>query len=147
MGFRDRPSKRHIIWTRRTRDGVTKKRFDNEHFEKWSSHCGLDFETTRRTDHDRAEESRVQFRVVFSWGQSESQSFEFGEEEWELAGQETPRTFIEIDEEGVARIQGWESETLCDIVEMRFEGPALRIKTAEEETKRVDARKLTEKPE
>lgn len=144
MGFRDRPSKRHVIWTRRTRNGVSKKRFDNEHFERWASHYGFDFETTRRPDHERAEESRIQFRCVFSWGKSESQRFEFGEEEWELAGQETPRTFIEIDEEGVARVEGWESEFLCEIAEMYFDGPSLCIKTADGETKRIDGRDLTQ---
>lgn len=147
MGYRDRPSKKHVIWTRRTRDGVTKKRFDNEHFEKWASHYDFDFETARRTDHERADESRVQFRCVFSWGETESQSFEFGEEEWELAGQETPRTFVEIDEEGVARIKGWNSEMLCTITEMQFDGPTLRIKTSNDETKRVDGRELSQKPD
>lgn len=147
MGFRDRPSKKHVIWTRETRNGVTKKRFDDEHFETWASHYGFDFEKTRRTDHERAEESRIQFRCVFAWGQTESQSFEFGEEEWEMAGQERPRTFIEIDEEGVARLKGWRNEMLCDVAEMRFDGPTLFVRTTEDETKRVDARKLAEKPE
>jgi hypothetical protein len=143
MGYRDRPSKAHIIWTRETRDGAGTKRFDGERFEKWADHCGFDFETTRRTDHDRADESRRQFQCIFAWGTSNSERIELGDEEWELASQETPQTFIEIDEEGVARLKGWNSETLCDIREMRFEESTLRIRTQSGDTKRVDGEFLS----
>lgn len=146
-GFRDKPSKSHIIWTRRTRKGATNRRFDYEHFEQWAEHHSFDFDTRKRVDHDRAEEPRMQFRCVFAWGQMNEQSFEVGDEEWELAGQKTPRTFIEIDQEGIARVKGWSHETVYNIQELRHDGPALLLKTTDGETKKIDGRKLTESPE
>jgi hypothetical protein len=146
MGYRDRPSETHIIWTRRTRNGATKKRFDTDRFERWAAHYGFDAEQMRRTDHERSEESRLQMRCVFAWGERDAESFEFGDEEWEIASQETPQTFVEIDEKGLARLEGWETETLCDIREMQFDGPVLHITTADGESLRVDGQDLADAP-
>ena len=145
-GFRDKPSNSHIIWTRETRDSVQKKRFDESHFEKWANHCGFDFEISKRVDHARAEKPREQYRCVFKWGQTSSESIEFGDEEWELGNQKTPRTFVEIDAEGMARVKGWQFETVLDIAEMRHKGPELLIKTADGSKKRVNGRRFVTKP-
>lgn len=144
--FRGKPSKSHIIWTRETRDGVQQKRFDHEHFEKWTNHCGFDFDTTTRVDHDRGDEPRPQYRCVFKWGEISDEKIEFDDEEWSLGHQKTPRTFIEIDGTGIARIKGWEFETVFDIVELRHKGPELLIRTASDDTKRLNGRKFVEKP-
>ena len=145
-GFRDKPSKSHIIWTRQTRDGATKKRFDENHFKKWASQCGFDFETTKRVDHQRAEEPRKQYRCVFKWGQTGGEAIEFSDEEWELGHQRTPRTFVEIDSKGVARVKGWQFETVLDITEMRHKGPELLIKTSDGSKKRLNGRKFVKQP-
>jgi hypothetical protein len=54
---------------------------------------------------------------------------------------------VEVGEEGVARVKGWETEEVLDVGEMRHEGPALLIKTRGGETKRLDGRKPTTPPE
>jgi hypothetical protein len=144
--FRGKPSKSHIIWTRETRNGATNKRFDYEHFEKWTEHCGFDFDTTTRVDHDRADEPRMQYRCVFNWGNVSEETIEFGDEEWSLGNQKTPRTFVEIDSEGLARLKGWNFETVLDITEMRHKGPELLIKTAGGDKKRLNGRKFVEHP-
>jgi hypothetical protein len=146
-GYRGRPSKKHIVWTRETRDGVAKKRFDNERFERWANHCNFDFETSKRVDHDRAEEPRMQYRCVFAWGQMDHKSFEFGDEEWELAGQKTPRTFVEVDEEGTARIKDWEDEDVYDVRTMKFKGPNLLVETNGGQEMRLESKKLRTEPE
>lgn len=144
--FRGKPSKTHIIWIRKTRDGATKKRFDNEHFERWADHCGFDFDTTNRVDHERVDEPRTQYRCVFKWGTISDDTIEFGDEEWSLGEQKTPRTFIEIDAKGLARVKGWEFESVFEIVEMRHKGPELLIKTADNESKRLNGRKFVTHP-
>ena len=83
---------------------------------------------------------------MFRWGQTSSKSIEFGDEEWELGNQKTPRTFVEIDAEGMARVKGWQFETVLDIAEMRHKGPELLIKTADGSKKRLNGRRLVEKP-
>lgn len=144
--FRGKPSKSHIIWARETRDGVGKKLFDSVHFEKWVKHCGFDFETEVRVDHDRGGEPREQYRCVFTWGETEGETIELGEEEWTMGRQKTPRTFIEIDSEGKARVKGWRFETTVDIVQMRHKGPELLIETADGDRKRLNARKFLTHP-
>lgn len=144
--FRGKPSKSHIIWERETRKGVTKKRFDSDHFRKWARHCGFDFETTTRVDHDRADEPRDQFRVVFKWGTTDGEQIEFGDEAWEFGEQKTPRTFIEVDEAGLARVKGWRFERVLDITMMRHKGPELLIETATGEKKRLNGRKFVTHP-
>jgi hypothetical protein len=144
--FRGKPSKSHIIWTRQTRNGAASKKFDHDHFEKWASHCGFDFEQSTRVDHDRSDEPRTQYRCIFKWGRIESETMEMGDEEWSLGSQKTPRTFIELDGEGLARVKGWEFETVMDVVEMRHKGPELLIKTADGTQKRLNGRKFVKHP-
>lgn len=138
--FRGKPSKSHIIWIRKTRDGAKTKRFDKERFEKWTEHTGFDFDTTTRVDHQRGDEPRKQFRCVFNWTTTAGESIEVDGEEWELGSQKTPRTFIEVDEKGEARVKGWTHESIYDVAEMKHDGPELLIKTADEEKKRLDGR-------
>ena len=144
--FRGKPSNSHIIWTRETRDGAGQRRFDHDHFRKWADHCGFDFETATRVDHDRADEPRTQYRCVFTWETMAEETIEFGGEEWSLGDQQTPRTFIEIDEGGQARVKGWSFETILDVVEMRHKGPELLIRTADGERKRLNGRTFVERP-
>ena len=144
--FRGKPSNSHIVWVRETRNGAARKRFDHDHFEKWATHCGFDFDTATRVDHDRSDEPRKQYRCVFTWGEMGGETIEFGGEEWSLGEQKTPRTFIEIDAEGLARVKGWEFETVIDVVEMRHKGPELLIRTASGGQKRLNARKFLENP-
>lgn len=144
--FRGKPSRSHIIWTRETREGVGKKRFDSQHFEKWASQCGFDFEISTRVDHDRSDEPRKQYRCVFAWGKIENETIEFGDDEWSMGGQKTPRTFVEIDTEGLARVKGWEFETTLDVVQMQHKGPELLVETSDGEHKRLNGRKFLTDP-
>lgn len=146
-GFRSKPTPTHIIWVRGgARESGGKKRFDDRHFEKWANHVGLDFERETLVDHERADEPRMQHRVVFTWGQTDPETISLGEDEWSLGTQKTPRTFIEVDEAGLARIKGWSFETVLDVVDMRHKGPELLIETAEGEKKRLNGRKFVADP-
>jgi len=147
-GFRRKPSPSHIIWVRGADrgSGSGKKQFDSGHFEKWATRAGFDFERETRVDHDRAEEPRTQHRVVFRWGTSDSETISLGDEEWSMGAQQTPRTFIEIDDAGMARIKGWTVEATLDVVEMRHKGADLLIESADGEKKRLNAHKFVSDP-
>lgn len=144
--FRSKPSKTHIIWTRESRNENAKKRFDEAHFEKWAGHYGFDFENETRVDHDRGDEPREQYRCVFTWETVDGETLELGDEEWTLGQQKTPRTFVEIDAMGIARVRGWTSEAVLNVVQMRHDGPVLLVETAGEERKRIDGRELATHP-
>jgi hypothetical protein len=144
--FRGKPSRSYIVWTRKTRDGAGKKRIDQEHFERWANHFGFDFESEMRVDHGRAEEPRQQYRCVFAWGETEGETIRLGDEEWSMGRQKTPRTFVEIDGAGLARVKSWEFETTVDVVGMRHDGPELLVETAAGEQKRLDARRFVTPP-
>ncbi|MHB9286169.1 hypothetical protein ACKVMT_03915 [Halobacteriales archaeon Cl-PHB] len=146
VSFRGKPSETHIIWTRETRDGAGNKRFDHNHFRKWAEHCGFDFETTTRVDHERAEEARQQYRCVFRWGKTDTETIEMGDEAWAMGSQRTPRTFVEIDEAGVARIQGWTFDVVLDVVMLRHKGPELFLESVDGEKKRLNARQFVQSP-
>ncbi len=146
-GFRGKPSPAHVVWMRGAGDGnAGTKRFDNDHLEKWAIHCGFDFEREQRVDHERSDEPRTQHRVVFTWGTTDGETIQLGDEEWSMGTQKTPRTFVEIDEAGQARVKGWTFEEVLDVVEMRHKGPNLLIKTAGGEKKRLNARKFVTDP-
>jgi len=146
-GFRSKPSPSHIIWTRGAGgDTGGTKRFDDAHLEKWARHCGFDFEREQRVDHDRADEPREQCRVVFTWGATDGETISLDGEEWSMGTQQTPRTFVEIDSEGLARVKGWTFESVLDVREMRHKGPELLIVTADGDKKRLNARKFVEDP-
>lgn len=144
--FRGKPSKAHIVWTRETRKGTCRKRFDHDHFKRWATRYGFDFETETRVDHDRSDDPRTQYRCVFSWGNMSGDTIEFDDQEWSLGEQRTPRTFIEVDASAGVRIKGWEFESVLEVVEMRHDGPDLLIETADGEKKRVDGRKFVTHP-
>ena len=120
-----KPSKTHILWTSDEKNGI--KRFDGDHLRKWCRHYGFDFETYSRVDHERAEESRTQYQCVFSTGSGSGDTFEVDGEEWTIQTGESPRTFVEIDEEGIVRIQGWSTERLIDVAELWHEDAELYI--------------------
>jgi hypothetical protein len=144
--FRGKPSNSHIVWTRETRNGARRKRFDYERFEKWANHHGFDFERATRVDHDRSDKPRRQHRCVFNWGKMSGETIEFGDEEWSLGEQRTPRTFIEVDTSGAGRVKGWQFETVFDVAQMRHDGPKLLIETADGETKQLDGGKFATHP-
>jgi len=140
--FRGRPSKKHLLWVQETRDGATTKRFDDERFRKWVDHRGFDYDKSIRTDHERAEESRTQFRCVFRWGRMKGEAVELGDESWDLGNQRTPVAFIEIDEEGLARVKAGNTEEIFDLVDLRYEGPTLYVETASGRKTKLDGNKL-----
>ena len=65
-----------------------------------------------------------------------------GDATWELGGNETPRTFVEIDEAGEARLKGRSSEVVVDVRELWIDGPVLRLRTVDHGKKALDARTL-----
>jgi len=140
--FGKKPSNSHVIWTNRSGDGNGKKKFDFEYLELWSAHFGVDFETRTRVDHERSDEPREQHVVVFEWEALDVETIELGGNEWQMGGQRTPRTFIEVDSRGEGRIKSWSSEVVVDFRELWLDGPAVRMKTSEHGTKAIDARKL-----
>jgi hypothetical protein len=132
-----------MLWTRKTDSGKAMKRFDDTHFKRWVRHCGFDFDSRKRIDHDRADSSRTQYRCVFRWGKSGQQSVEIADKEVTLGSQKVPVAFIELDEEGLARVKVGDVEDIYNVVEMRHDGAALLIKTAGGEKKKLDGKKLS----
>lgn len=145
--FRGKPTKKHILWSRETRDGAARKRFDRDYFSRWAAHYDVDFDTDTRVDHDRSDDPRAQCRCVFTWERMESESVELGDEEWSFGQQRTPRTFIEIDEKGLARIRDWDDERVVDLRVLRHEGPVLFGERADGNNERLDARRLSQRPD
>lgn len=143
--FGQKPSNSHVVWTNRSGDGTGKKRFDFDFLERWADHLGIDFENRTRVDHDRSEEPRKQHLVVIEWATSKNETVEMGDSSWELGGNETPRTFVEIDETGMARLRSWGHEAVLDLRELWIDGPVMRMKTANHGKKALDTRKLLEK--
>jgi hypothetical protein len=143
--FRGKPSDDHVIWRRK---GGAAKRFDEDRLREWCARRHIDFETAKRVDHERSERPRDQYRVVFAWSDTEGESFDLGDEQWQIETGETPRTFLEIDSEGEARLKSWSSERILDIEELQVDGDALVFDAAEfDGRKRLDAAKLTARPE
>ena len=143
--FRGKPSDDHVIWRRK---GGADKRFDEDRLREWCARREVDFETARRVDHERSEQPRQQYRVVFAWSEAEGESFDLGGEKWEIETGRTPRTFLEIDSEGEARLKSWSSERILDIEELLVDGDALVFDATEfDGRKRLDAAKLTSRPE
>ena len=140
--FGQKPTDSHVIWNSRSGDGKGKKRFDFEYLELWAAHFGIDYETRTRVDHERSDDPREQNLVVFEWTTTENETIELGDSTWDLGGSETPRTFVEIDEAGVARLKSWEGEVVVDLRELWIDGPVLHMKTADRGTKALDTRTL-----
>ena len=55
---------------------------------------------------------------MFARADEESESFDMGDEEWEIATRETPRTFLETDDAGEIRIESWNEEYVLDVEEL-----------------------------
>ena len=141
-GIGKKPSPEHIIWTA-GRGGVI-KRFHGDQLQKWASHYGFDFDTYTRVDHDRGDERRKQYRVVFSYTTDAGEAIEMDGEEWTINPDERPRTFVEIDEEGMMRLQGFSVEKVLDVCQLWHEGTELVVRAAGEKNRqRLDARDLT----
>lgn len=138
--FGGKPSERHVIWRQ---SGTGEKRFDESTLRSWCSAHVVDYEQSRRVDHERALEPRHQHRLVFAWSDDAGEYFEFGDDEWEIETQRTPRTFVEIDSAGQARIRSWESEHLVDLTELWYDGATLVFEAVETSSaRRLDADKL-----
>jgi len=136
-----KPSERHIIWTDSGKVGT--KRFHEALLKKWCRKFAAGFEEYSRVDHERSEEPRRQYQCVFSYQKGAGDSFDMGDQEWEITTQKTPRTFVEIDEEGVMRIQGWSIERILDVEQLWYDGSELVVKTSGKDNDlRIDARDL-----
>lgn len=144
--FGSKPSDGHVIW-RSGRDNEGKKKFDFEYLELWAAHFGVDYEEWERTDHDRGDEPRAQYAIVFRWSAGGGQEISLGEKSWTMGKKKTPRTFVEIDGNGIARFKGWSSEAILDVDELVVDGTKFKLRTADGETKRLDVKKLAKKPD
>jgi len=139
----NKPSQQHIVWTSGGEEDI--KRFHEDYLKQWCQHFDFDFETYKRTDHERSGETRRQYQCVFSYQEGAGDSFEMNGEEWAIETDKTPRTFIEIDEEGVMRAQGWSVEKIIDVVELWHEGPELLVESRGKDNRmRLDAADLTQ---
>jgi len=143
--FGSKPSDAHVVW-RSGRDDDGKKRFDFEYLKLWAAHFGAEYEEWERVDHERAAEPRVQHVCVFSRTKSGGSDVSLGDESWRMGTVEKPRTFVEIDEGGLLRLQGWSTEETLDVDELVIDGTTLKLRTADGATKSVDTRKLATRP-
>jgi hypothetical protein len=107
--------------------------FDVDQFRRWADHFGYEFDVMTRVDHERAEEPRTQYRVVFSWETPADETLELGDNEWNIGVDETPETFVEIDEMGVARIKIDEFDFVLDLEQVEHCGPDLLLVTDDAE--------------
>lgn len=140
--FGQKPSNAHVVWTNRQGEGEGKKRFDFDYLELWAAHFGIDYETRKRVDHERSDRPRQQHLVVFEWEQSSRETIRMGEDTWVLGGNETPKTFVEIDGEGQARFRNGDREAILDLRELWLEGPVMKMRTAEHGLRALDTRTL-----
>jgi hypothetical protein len=139
--FGSKPSEAHVIW-RSGRDNEGQKRFDFEYLELWAAHFGAEYEVWERVDHERAEEPRTQHVCVFARTKSGGEEVSLGGESWSMSAVEKPRTFIEIDEAGLLRLQGWSTVVTLDVEELVIDGTTLKLRTADGTKKSVDTQKL-----
>jgi hypothetical protein len=144
--FGSKPSDSHVVW-RSGRDDDGTKQFDFEYLRLWAAHFGVDYEEWERVDHERGDEPRSQHACVFHWEESGGQELSLGEQSWSMGIQETPRTFIEIDEAGMARFKAWTTEVVLDIDEMILDGTTCRLRTSDGAQKTLDVTKLASQPE
>ncbi|WP_324662656.1 hypothetical protein [Haloarcula sediminis] len=144
--FDSKPSDAHVIW-RSGRDDDGKKRFDFEYLELWAAHFGIDYEEWERVDHERGDEPRQQHVCVFSRTEAGGAAVSLGEESWSMGAATKPRTFIEIDETGMVRLQGWTTKATLDVVELVIDGTTLKLRTADGERKSLDTRRLASRPD
>jgi len=144
--FGSKPSDSHIIW-RNGRDDGGIKRFDFEYLELWAAHFGVEYAEWERVDHDRGDEPRAQHVCVFTRAKSGGKEVSLDGETWAMGGTEKPRTFLEIDDAGMLRLRGWTTKRIIDVDELVVDGPRIRLRTADGETKSLDARKLCSRPE
>jgi len=144
--FGRKPSDSHVVWTSGgPRDERGTKRFDFEYLELWAAQFGIDYESRTRVDHERADEPREQHACIFEWAKSDGQTIELDGEQWTMGEKRTPRTFVEIDDAGVARLKGWQKEMTFDVLECWLDGTAMLFKTSDQGNKKVDGRKLLSK--
>lgn len=137
-----KPSERHFLWESGGQGDI--KRFDEDYFRRWCRHFGFEFDTYTRVDHDRGDEPRKQYQCVFSHQQGAGDSFEIGDREWTIRTDEIPRTFVEIDDEGLMRVRGWSIKRILDVVELLHAGPKLLVRARNEDKRlKLDTRKLT----
>jgi hypothetical protein len=144
--FGSKPTDAHVIW-RSGRDDDGAKRFDFEYLELWAAHFGADYEEWERVDHERSDEPRTQHVCVFSRTRAGGDEVSLGGETWTMGATEKPRTFIEIDEAGLLRLQGWSTQAILDVTELVIDGPTLKLRTVDGETKSLDTRQLARRPD
>jgi len=144
--FGSKPSDAPVVW-RSGRDNDGTKRFDFEYLELWAAHFGAEYEEWERVDHARGDEPRRQHVCVFARTRGGQTEVSLGGESWDMGAVEKPRTFVEIDDAGLLRLQGWTTEATLDVDELVVDGATLKLRTADGETKSVDTRKLATRPD
>jgi hypothetical protein len=116
--------------------------FDFEYFELWAAQFGIDYEIWTRDDQEHVDEPREQHARIFGWTQTDGETIESNGQARTMGQTKTPRTFVEIDEAGLARLMRWNAETTFDVLEWWVQGPAMTFKTREQGNEKVDGRKL-----
>jgi len=144
--FGSKPSDEHVVW-RSGRGNDGKKRFDFEYLELWAAHFGVDYEEWERVDHERSDQPRTQRVCVFARTKGGGTDVSLDGESWTMGSTEKPRTFIEIDEAGMLRLQGWTSKIVLDVDELVIDGRTLKLRTADGATKSLDTQKLASRPD
>jgi hypothetical protein len=132
-----KPSPAHIIWQEKTNTGK-KKHFDFQQLRFWAAQFSLSYTERRRVDGERAAAPRDQHVIIFAEEEPYTEAISVGEETWSLAPQSTPRTFLEIDEAGAARVQGWEKSMCYNIVELIVDGPSVVYRTVDGDTHELE---------
>lgn len=124
--IKKKPSKAHIVWTPDPDRDL--KRFDERHMRKWCNYLGADFEKYSRVDHDRGEDSRTQYQCVFTYQKDGRKAVNVGGKQLTMKTSEIPDTFIELDEEGVMRIQGKSKAQILDVQEFWHKGRVIFVR-------------------
>jgi len=114
-----------------TQTGIVE--FDIDEFRRWADHYDYYFDVTTRVDHERSSDPRKQCRVVFSWADAGDERVEFGDQEWNLDFSETPETFFEVDEAGIARTQLPDHSFILDLERIEHREADLLLCTGDSE--------------
>jgi hypothetical protein len=136
-----KPSDGHVIWC-----GGDGKQFDFEYLALWAALFGYEFGQWERVDRERPDQPGQRQVCVFARG-VETESSPGRAETGTADDGARPRTFLEIDEAGVVRLRGWNTDTTIAVTELSVDGRTLTLRTVDGETKSVNTSRLADEPE
>lgn len=129
QGRTDRPTSKHVAWqAEKDEDGTC---IAPEILVKWAKRKGHDIRQPKHADGERGPEPRHQLQCVFSWKETETETLNMGECQWNLDVPEQPERYIEVDTEGIARVVTWDESVVVNLETLRVDGECLVMTGAE----------------